>query len=235
MHLCFLILVCASLMNHISPILLLCACSLGGGLAQVAHLCMRATPNLFSRWNSLVNACKDVEIRTVAISAPMTTVLNTPSSETMQFLNDQIQPFMRNAVFNADVVPRGYSNLEFIDGFVNAFLNDDSGILPSGVADQLARAFVNLHIRIFEMRGMIEQAERYRHVGKLIYYDKPSSLPVLYVDTGFLDDTENESNISSNTKEKCFRNLRYGPKRKVADTALENHMVLVTRNSGLVL
>ena len=206
----------------------------GGRASSSGTSLYESPPNLFSRWNSLVNACKDVEIRTVAISAPMTTVLNNPSPETMHFLNDQIQPFMRNAVFNADVVPRGYSNLAFIDGFVNAFLNDDSGILPSGVADQLARAFVNLHIRIFEMRGMMEQAERYRHVGKLIYYDNPNASPILYVDSGFLNCSGEERNRSRDGKEKCFRDLRYGPKTKVADTALENHMVLVT-SPGLVL
>lgn len=203
--------------------------SLGGGLAQVAHLFLRAPPDHpWSRWTSLVNDCKAVEIRTIAISAPMTTVLNNPSSDTAQFLQDVTEPDMRNVVFNADVVPRGYSDLEFIDGFVNAFLNDDNGTASSDLADQLARAFVNLHIRIFKLRGMMEQAERYRHVGRLIYYDNPRASPVVYVDTGFRDPEERDGN------EKSFRALRYGPQTKVADTALENHMVLVT-TPGLVL
>ena len=70
----------------------------------------------------------------------------------------------------------------------------------------------------------MEQAERYRHVGKLIYYDNPKSKPLVYVDTGFQGDTT----TLADGDEKNFRELRYGPKNKVADTALENHMVLVT-------
>lgn len=211
--------------------------SLGGALAQVAHVCMKAPPNNFLSpswppWPNpmadLVKACKDVEIRTIAISAPMTFVVEHPAPETTKFLQDVIEPCMRNVFFNADVVPRGYSNLEFIDGFVNAFLEDHS-TKSSSLADQLATALVNLHVKIFKLRGMMEQAIRYRHVGKLIYYDIPKAVPVMYVDPGFYD----HKDATETGDEPCFRDLRYGPQSKVADMALENHMVLVNR-SGLV-
>jgi hypothetical protein len=197
--------------------------SLGGGLAQVAHLFLRAPPNRISfppsPWKKLVKACDDVEIKTIAISAPMTTVLQDPSSSTSEFLKNTIEPDMRNFVFNADVVPRGYSDLPFIDDFVNAFINEES---PNpGFVDQLAEAFVKLHVRIFEMKGMMEQAQRYRHVGKLIYYDNPSATPVMCVD--------DRASTKETGETPYFRDLKYdGPKTKVADTALENHMVLVT-------
>ena len=196
--------------------IILCGHSLGGGLAQVAHLYLRANKNSKNY--------KDIEIKTIAISAPMTTVVDNPSADTSKFLTDVVEPDMRNVVFNADVVPRGYSDLKFIDGFVNAFLKDDQTASP-GLAQQLAAGFVKLHVNIFKKKGMMEQAERYRHVGKLIYYDNEKSNPVLYTDPGFYDDVSVE--------EKNFRDLRYGPQRKVAHTAMDNHMVLVT-GPGLV-
>ena len=117
--------------------------SLGGGLAQVAHLFLKLSP-LYG----LVDACEEVDIRTVAFSAPMTMFLNKPDGATTDFLEKFIEPKMCNIVFNTDIVPRAYGNLRFINSFVNAFLNDESR--GGEKANDLADSFVNVVVKTFK-------------------------------------------------------------------------------------
>ena len=190
--------------------------SLGGGLAQVAHLFLKLSP-LYG----LVDACEEVDIRTVAFSAPMTTFLNKPDGATTDFLEKFIEPKMCNIVFNTDIVPRAYGNLRFINSFVNAFLNDESR--GGEKANDLADSFVNVVVKTFKNNEeAVEQAESYRHVGKLIYYEDATATPVVYVDGGFSGDGPKPKH-----GEKSFYDLHYGRPDKVAETALDNHMTLV--------
>jgi hypothetical protein len=191
--------------------------SLGGGLAQVAHLFLKLSP-LYG----LADACEEVDIRTVAFSAPMTTFLNKPDGATTDFLENFIEPKMCNVVFNTDIVPRAYGNLRFINSFVNAFLNDDSR--GGEKSNDLADTFVNLVVKTFKNNEeAVEQAESYRHVGKLIYYEDATATPVVYVDGGFSGDGPKPKQ-----GEKSFHDLHYGRPDKVAETALDNHMTLVS-------
>ena len=180
----------------------------------------------------------------------MTTVVDdeeTLSDDTKRFLKEIIEPNMCNIIFNADVVPRGYSELKFINDFVVAFLKDHHQLETSSEStfahNKLASGFVKLHVNIFKKKGMMEQAERYRHVGKLIYDDNVNSHPVLYKDPGFFDfddGQEDDKNIDIDDDDddsagqqhqhqemNNFRTLRYGPQKHVADIAMENHMILV--------
>jgi hypothetical protein len=203
--------------------------SLGGGLAQVAHLYLTLLPsvdNEKSKLYGLAEACKKVVIRTVAFSAPMTTaLLDKPTSKaTTDFLKKSIAPNMRNVVYSADIVPRGYANLEFINDFVKAFLNSEQEPVE-GAAKAFADAFVSFHTWIFANRkDLMKQAENYRHIGKLVYYEDATNRPLVHVDVGFFGDGPKPK-----TGEKSFNDLVYGgPQEDVAMTALDNHLTLVT-------
>jgi hypothetical protein len=204
--------------------------SLGGGLAQVAHhlylTLLPSVDNEKSKLYGLAEACKKVVIRTVAFSAPMTTaLLDKPTSKaTTDFLKKSIAPNMRNVVYSADIVPRGYANLEFINDFVKAFLNSEQEPVE-GAAKAFADAFVSFHTWIFANRkDLMKQAENYRHIGKLVYYEDATSRPLVHVDVGFFGDGPKPK-----TGEKSFNDLVYGgPQEDVAMTALDNHLTLVT-------
>jgi hypothetical protein len=208
--------------------------SLGGGLAQVAHLYLTKLPSVDddnSKLYGLHEACKKVVIRTVAFSAPMTTALldKSTSEATTDFLKKSIAPNMRNVVYSADIVPRGYANLEFINDFVKAFLDSEQEPVE-GAAKAFADAFVSFHIWVFKNRkDLMKQAESYRHIGKLVYYEDATSRPLVHVDMGFFGDGPKPG-----FGEKSFNDLFYGgpkknvPKKNVAMTALENHLTLVT-------
>jgi hypothetical protein len=133
----------------------------------------------------------DIDLRTIAFSAPMTTALKRRPSgvndplmgKTILFLNDAIAPFMTNIVYNTDVVPRVYANLQFIDAFTIALLNDATS---TGVVSALLDIFVIFHLFIFKKcKSLMLQAEQYFHISKLIYYEDITSPPLICVDEGF--------------------------------------------------
>jgi hypothetical protein len=92
----------------------------------------------------------DIDLRTIAFSAPMTTAwkrhpsgVNDPLMEkTIALLNDAIAPFTMNIVYNTDVVPRGYANLQFIDVLAVALLNV---VTTTGVVSAYLDIFVKFH------------------------------------------------------------------------------------------
>jgi hypothetical protein len=184
--------------------------SLGGGLAQVAHLFL---DHLF-----LTKGISGVEIITVAFSAPMTTVLTERVEGTIDYLNKSVKPNMRNIVYNADVVPRGYAILEFIDDFLEAFENDE--FASGGAALMLAKSFVRIADAIAKNEKWKTELEKYFHIGRLVYYANSSAEPVIYVDM--------KSGLHLKSDGKSFRDLIYIPKANVAVTALNNHLTLVT-------
>lgn len=76
----------------------------------MAHILLRS-PN--GPFKELVKILEDekIKIKTIAISAPMTTLKHKiTSDEVEQFLCEKVEPDMCNIFCSADVVPREYSS-----------------------------------------------------------------------------------------------------------------------------
>jgi Lipase (class 3) len=209
--------------------------SLGGGIAQVAHLYMKLLQpqtNKRSPLYGLAEALQNVTVRTLAFSAPMTTALSSSAlsgsgdqtKSTVDFLNITMAPVMRNIVYSTDVVPRGYANLQFIDAFLRAFLADPT---TNGVKYWFVDVFVKFfRSMLTNNKGLMKQAEQYFHVAKIIYYESVSSSPAVYVDGGFAN--QGPMRPDANT-EKSFYDLTYtAPDGNVAEEAFAIHMKVVT-------
>lgn len=209
--------------------------SLGGGIAQIAHLYLKLlqpeTMVPSTTLYRLAKALQKVTLRTLAFSAPMTTVLASGISEsannitrnrTIDFLNVTVAPFMRNFVFSTDVVPRGYANLNFINLFLRALVKDRA-------TNRFVDVFLNFHRSIFIARKeLMKQAEQYFHVAKIIHYENVNSEPVMYVDGGFGNHSPMQRNA---VPEKSFYDLLYTapvPEENVAIKAFAIHMKIVT-------
>ena len=204
--------------------------SLGGGLAQVTHLCFKSRGSgVFHDLVDTIDA-RHVQVKTVAFAAPMTTLVTDHASpDTLEFLKETIQPHMRNFVYKMDPVPRGYAHLSFIldllehikAEFIAAKAKDDIEKLQV-LTDELKQSLQNpwvLEYLAGKIDMVLEQAQQYRHVGKVIYYDHESAVPAVYVDNGDAATT-------------TFRSLGY-QKSAVDDPladALKYHSFLVTDN-----
>lgn len=203
--------------------------SLGGGLAQVTHFCLTAKGGDFDDLVSVIEENK-VQVQTVAFAAPMTTVLSNPSKETEDFLDNSIRDNMRNICFKTDPVPRGYANIGFIldlledikDKFLAAKSEEDAkqiekclsffkeGLLP------WAAYFLE-----GQMDSVLDQAKKYQHVGKVLYYDREGERPASYIDCDVCPPRATQK----------FRDLKYQPSlHDPIQDAYDFHMYLVKEN-----
>ena len=189
--------------------------SLGGGLAQVTHLCLTAPGS--DAFGDLADAIRrrEVQVKSVAFAAPMTTALVDPGPKAKQFLRDHIRPHMRNFCYKTDPVPRGYANVEFIldllddikKKFLAAKTEEDnkmivklSGFLKEGLLPW-ALGFLG-----DTAEAVLEQAKRYRHVGRVIHYREEHAPPQIYQD----DEEEDEERGAA----AAFCGLAYTPSRE---------------------
>lgn len=204
--------------------------SLGGGLAQVTHLCMVAPSGEF---DDLVEAIDshDVEVKSVAFAAPMTTALVDPGQKTLTFLKECVEPNMRNICYRTDPVPRGYANLSFIldllDDIKEKFMmakKDENKEQIEKVLGFLKEGLLPWVVEYLEdkVEAVIDQAKKYRHVGKVIYYNKESEKPETFVDH------DDEVIVSGTGDQPTFRGLPYSPSLEdPISEVLANHMFLV--------
>ena len=176
----------------------------------------------------------DVQVKTVAFSAPMTTALESPLGyETTMYLKEMVHPHVRNFCYKTDPVPRGYANLSFIlalledikKKFLDAKSEDDQEKIQR-LLSFLKEGLVPWALEYLEgkIERVIEQATKYRHVGKVIYYHKECAGPEMYVDHDHDDDDEPVA---------PFRDLSYTPSEDdpIAE-AIDFHMFLV-KDKGL--
>jgi len=192
--------------------------SLGGGLAQVAHLFITApVDDKDSEWYGF--AKKDVNIQTVAFAAPMTTVLEKPSNKTTEFLAEYVTGQMRNFVYQLDVVPRAYANVTYIRDMLKAF-GKETGIKIPGL-----KRFLN---NIAEAKST--EVENYRHIGDIVYYEGQSEKPLIYVDGKYNKEGKDFNEIEYTEPEKGKTEPEKG--KGIIDTALMQHSFLVNK-SGL--
>ena len=188
--------------------------SLGGGLAQVTHLCLTTKGGAF---DDMVDAIehKQVQVKTLAFAAPMTTVLVNPSKKTLTYLADHISPNMRNVCFRTDPVPRSYANLTFIldllddikHAYVAAKTADDIKMLQT-LTSFLKGGLLPWVVEYLEgkIESSIEQASKYCHVGKIIHYDTGNSTPAVYTDW---DISMSARALSCSSDQIGFRGLEY--------------------------
>jgi Lipase (class 3) len=178
--------------------------SLGGGIAQIAHLYLKLLqPEAIKSSTTLyglAQALQKVTLRTLAFSAPMTTVLSdalpvsasaSTRSKTIDFLNNTVAPVMRNIVYSTDVVPRGYANLQFIVAFVRAFVNDRT---TNWLVDFIANFVKSI---LASRTKLMRTAEQYFHVAKIIHFENVESDPEVYVDSGFANQGPMRRNVDT--------------------------------------
>lgn len=205
--------------------------SLAGGVAQVAHLFVegsRANPR--SPWSE--STLKDLNVRTIAFSAPMTTVNldRKHDPESVRFVN-HVGSTMCNVIYESDPVPRGYAHLDFIHRIVrNALPQVVKGLkIPRtvkwafGVQGRIQDAITD---GIEGNQELFRVAESFRHIGKVIYYEDEQSEPVTYCDKGFHYSKPKDST------QNLFYDIEYKESDNVFQTAADNHNFLV-RGPGL--
>eukprot|EP00978_Attheya_sp_CCMP212_P003698 scaffold7778_cov45-Attheya_sp.AAC.1 len=200
--------------------------SLAGGLSQVAHLSIAGSrANTYSPWSD--SALKKLTVRSIAFSAPMTTLnldrANDPVS--VSFVQD-VGSNMCNIIYECDPVPRGYANVTFIQ----ALMDDAIPQIVKGIAiPRVLKGIFGVHKKIVSaldgfiksQSDLIKVAEYYRHIGKVIYYEDDESKPVTYIDKGF------HYTKPKGSTQNLFYDLKYKPSDDCIGTATTNHLFLV--------
>lgn len=200
--------------------------SLAGGLAQVAHLCIEGSrANSYSPWSS--SDLKNLVVRSVVFSAPMTTVNMDRANDKVSchFVN-HVGAHMCNIIFESDPVPRGYAHLSFIQQLMeNAMPQIVKGLpVPRifkrmlGVQGKIQNAVSSA---VAGNADLIKIAEYYRHIGRVLYYEDEASKPVTYIDKGF------HYKKPTDSKQKLFYDIEYKESNDVFTSAKSNHMFLV--------
>lgn len=182
--------------------------SLGGALAQIGHLTLRALiEDEQSQWNEL----EGVNVRSVAFCGPMTTVLiNNATPETDAFV-EKLWDNSCNVVFMNDVVPRGYGYLSFVEDFVENAQKDLVRQIP---LPKIAKLVLDVNGKLEDLvegakdneslKGVLGVFSQYRHIGNLIYYASEDAKPLKLKDMGaFHKNSKGEKNL--------FRSIKYNP------------------------
>jgi len=203
--------------------------SLGGGLAQIGHLTLRALiEDEQSQWNEL----EGVNVRSVAFCAPMTTVLlDNATPETDVFI-EKLWNNSCNVVYMNDVVPRGYGYLSFIEDFVENAQKDLVKAIP---VPRIAKRFLDVQGKIQDLvegaknneslAGLLGVFSQYRHMGNLVFYESEDAKPLVLKDLGaFHKNSKGEKNL--------FRSVKYKPVKSPMADFMEWHMHII-RGPGL--
>lgn len=210
--------------------------SLGGGIAQVAHLFLAGQQRRdFSEWvEALMD--EDVSIRTVAFAAPMTiAILHRNHQGSNYFLRD-VGENMCNFVFGMDVVPRAYSCLGFMNRTMEAAVPEIVGGIPvPGIVKRFLRIQKiltdGINGFIEDQSDLIKVMTFYSHIGTIVYYADVESPPVLLRDEGFyyrpLPGKSSEISLSF---QYLFRNIKY--EKQSFATLTDMHNILVGNGCG---
>ena len=158
--------------------------SLGGGIAQVAHLYLQGEcEKQHSDWQAVASK-SSLKIHTVAFAAPMTTVnLKRDDGASARFI-DQVGQSMCCFVYEMNAVPQEYDSVHFVNEVLKS-------AIPEVVLDSF-KAFKLSNLLFHPFQHQIERAKRriedkmvsviegnkeligvmvlYRHIGKVIYY-----------------------------------------------------------------
>lgn len=169
--------------------LILTGHSLGGSLAQTAHLVIEGElQREGSEWSALKGV---IDVRALNFEGPMAiVVVDGGNPEAENFVN-KIAKNTATFVFSQDPVPRCYGDITFLNDMMDDCLDEvETG---KRIPDALLSIF-NLR-RIIEheiekalhskkMVGLINVATKYRHLGNVIYYESPEAHPIVLKDMG---------------------------------------------------
>ncbi len=189
-------------------------------MGQIAHTTLRAQiQEETSPWAEL----KDMNVRSVVFSAPMTTVLiNNASDETDTFI-DELDANSCNVILSNDVVPRGYGYLTFIEDFVENAIPEISNKVPvpktlkwmfslKGKLEETVDDVVESDI----VQDIVTTLSKYVHPGKIVHYEDRYAKPVVLKDMGaFYKNTEGRKDT--------FRSVPYKPVESPLSEAMGWH------------
>jgi len=220
--------------------------SLGGGMAQVGQVCIRGEiEREGSVWKTyadkLASNGKELKVKTVAFSAPMSIVnmANAQDTKVKNFLK-KIESNSCNIIYSTDPVPRGYGYLSFIDAIAKELIPqvldemiDEKVPLPvlwlSNVFDAQHKAedkAEGIYDNITKSLGDItDVCLKFRHYCKIISYDNDIATPMILKDYGH-DELGSPDNI------KNFRDLKWQETPDVIGNIKHNHLMTV-RGPGL--
>jgi len=188
--------------------------SLGGGIAQVGHTILRAQmQNENSPWFKL----KDVSIRSLGFSGPMTTqiVKANCSDGTLKFI-EEINDNSCMVMYHNDVVARSYG----YGSYMAAFLEDATGGVgeyvlsgkpfPSYFTKRTINKYVTMAEQFIENTDEVQEIVRvwaeYTHPGTIVSYKNYNAKPQTLVDYGAFHKISGETD--------SFRSVKYEPVKK---------------------
>lgn len=165
--------------------------SLGGALAQVAHLCIQAAlHDESSIWSQYKKKEATFSVRTVAFSAPMSiSTIASPLSAEMKTFFNEIAVRSCNIVYHLDFFPRLLSGLDFVNEVAENIIEGVNDIvnLPSiisrfvNLSDIAAEKFKDLK-KNENIKPIIAVLKTFNHYGNIIYYQNDAAKPVVYRD-----------------------------------------------------
>jgi len=196
--------------------------SLGGGIACCAHPILQAQMDghndgapFASKWTKLKGDIgRNITLRTVVFSAVMSVhgiglVLDSNNEPITNELSNELLKKVGettvNLIFGCDVVPRGYSHVEYLAEVLDNVGKD----LPDIINDATPPLFGNIINGKLDLREKIELMkklastdvvpiiDKFRHLGKVLYYkDKNATKgnPLVLQDTGPTDNQPTDKN-----------------------------------------
>jgi len=205
--------------------------SLGGGLAQTAHLLLRGlSEDTSSSWSVLRE--KEINVRSLNFEGPMTTVLcgdTTTNPEAEKFI-EAARANSCNFAYMNDFIPRGYGYMSFIMDLIDNVeeqatdtANDKvpwplSNMLDiDGKIGDLFDSTVD-NEKVVEGVGV---AIRYSHLGNVICYASHGAKPEVTRDYGPRAAAPQQG--SEHTTIRNFRDIKYIPVDRPIDVFLDWH------------
>jgi len=181
--------------------------SLGGGVAQVAHLWLEGSMTQQDDTVVTSNPWKKLDgkltIRTIAFESPMTTaylplplddVKNVAVNEAGKAFIHKCGINMCTTCFSFDVIPRFYGRPEFAFNIINDIVTSYENNPPKlfhllkrpewVIAKNILKWLTKKGTIPFESwtKKYVPVARLFQHIGKIIYYEDNEASPVVYVD-----------------------------------------------------
>lgn len=163
--------------------------SLGGGLANVAHLFVQAQIDEGKR-GSVWNGLERLTLRTVAFASVMSILDGCEvdgKNEVADTLMEKVGKNSCNIIYGPDAVPRGYAHSDYLYDTLKKAAPELMKT-QGNIAIRLAR--VPLTERLVDLVAntfitLLPVMVKYRHLGKLLYYGNNTIMePVELTDTG---------------------------------------------------
>jgi hypothetical protein len=216
--------------------------SLGGALAQVAHILVVANKaDSSSMWHDAHDA--KVVFRTLVFSAPMCIAIepdDTAKGKNKEII-ELVQSHTCNIIYSYDPVPRCYSMLDYLLKVLNAVI-DHIGwgrgwavknlFLPKRLAALLEHGVEGSATTTDENKASFKKLFkvlfRFRHLGTLVYYENADAKPHRMVDTGPTHPEESTSQTSDELTLESIQFAQFDLSKVSTDEIAETHNFLVT-------